>query len=327
MLDIFPGLSEHEHEERRREVRVREATWLVQRIVAPEYPKILDTLNECLRCLEDSPEPNPLALSLYKTESVKGLIVREHLELTKLDFILKLKGMPKSVRYVLQRPLKLPQIEEAVRLIATATEQAERLFQSLQDGETVHQGLKQLLESITLARLAVQTPTPGILFPKHVIDREAFEPVLPTLVALDVYVQDTLIGVDVRLLEEVTEKPWSEVNEDGVSYVDEMKQKVLRRKRSITTLFKPGEGSGQHNLFRDTATQGGLMQLLLHPFAKYLAEEYMTRCVTYDRTVVMEVDKAEVQTFDPVLVRCGTKLDGLHGLVQGLYENLRVVRG
>ncbi|ODQ77016.1 hypothetical protein BABINDRAFT_42454, partial [Babjeviella inositovora NRRL Y-12698] len=293
-----------------------ERAWLIERIIKPEYPKILDTLHECVEALEDG-TPNQLALSSFKSEAVKGIIVRQRHQLTKVDFILKMKGSHKSSRYESNKPIDLSQIPQALQLVFQAVERAEVLF-SLTNSENIQTHMNALLEAIAFAKLALQIPEKQLFFPWHVIDSASFTPVLPPTVSLDFFVHEALLGFEVRTLEPVTESPWCTIGPDGKSYVDQMREKVKNRTQSVSNVRdgKSVPGGGSHH----GATS---ISSFFPSFRKSKPEDYLTKCSTYNNSVVMELEKCEVSIFDPVLMKCGTKLDGLHHLVSNLYKNLK----
>lgn len=179
-----------------------------------------------------------------------------------------------------------------------------------------------------------------------------FEPELPDTIPIDFYLNQAEICVDIKSLSRVTEKPWGDIDpRTGQSYVDKVRdqmklppssansirgsgQKVLSSEVSSIASATPsvhmGKDENVANLFpdqdtsekRDTSSffNNMISHILLKP--KHDAQDYITRCITYNKMVVMVKTKIEVSSEDPVLVSCFTKLDSIEYLITNFLHSL-----
>lgn len=364
--------------------RHQELHWLVDKIVRPELPHIIEALQICSNLiLYNSPQhPDPenhiergpsitLPVSSGKLEALKGIVVRDGAYITKMAVSLKDRSFNRVIsRLHLTKPMLLQQIITAKRSIDAAIMlmvQADSIFdvedrgegngettenvpeEPLEAGTGLPEEHKQdkdshthslsrssqvseatlagnhaqhhirlisvfseLLKELQTAKNCLQLPTePSLVFPLHVVPLLSFEPELPPQLALDVYVSQAEVCLDLKDLHRVTEKPWAEVYEDGKSYVDRVRDKMSN-----------GVDDLDSESTKDESVLGNVFShLLLRP--KYEPHDYITRCVTYNGAVVMVNKKIEVLSADPVLVSAFTKLDSVEYVVSSFMENIQ----
>lgn len=316
----------------------RELHWLLQQVVKPELPQIIEALQICSNLiLYNSPqhpdkanhiERGPsitLPVSSGKLEALKGIVVRDGAYITKMAIHLKDRNFNRVVsRLSLTKPMLLPQIITAKQNIDAAITlmvQADLIFDGVpENGETHSQQhielievFNSLLQKLSTAKNCIQFPTdPEIVFPLHVSPAGNFEPELPSSLALDIYISQAEVCLDLKDLHKVTEKPWCEIDpQSGKLYVDQVRDDMSHGKQRKTPLPER-EDSVLGNVFT---------HLLLRP--KYEAHDYITRCVTYNDSVVMVNKKIEVLSADPILVSAFTKLDLVEYIVSSFMENIQ----
>lgn len=310
----------------------REVHWLVEQQVKPELPQLIEALQICLNLLlYNSPQhPDPelhiergpsitLAVSLGKLDALKGILVRDGAYVTKMTLHLKERHFNRVLSRVhLVKPFLLRQIITAKRSIDNAVAllvQAASVFDQGPCLAGSHVQLvevfSELLRELQTAKHALQLPTdPTLVFPLHALDPAHFEPPLLAHIALDVYISQAEVCVDLKDLHSVTEKPWGDVDAaTGKLYVDKIRDRM----------------SAGHVDKHDAVDRGVLdsvfSTLQLRP--KYDVQDYITRCVTYNGGVVMVNKKIEVLSADPVLVSAFTKLDSVEYMVSSFMENIQ----
>lgn len=336
-------------EKAREKSRRRELRWLVEEIIKPEFPRLIETLHICSDLLlYNSPQhPNApshipkgpgvtLPVSSGKLEELKGIVIREGAHITKVNILLKERHFNRLVtRLQLAKPFLLPQIITAKRSIDTSIElivqalsfweasldQLEQLPHDQVDKEINSEKksalailllvFRDLLKELQNAKNSLQLPIePELVFPAHVTPPGTFEPDVASRLAIDLYVSQAEVCIDLKELHVVTVKPWSDIDPStGKSYADQVREQILR-KRDVTEREKA-----------ETGVLGFFSKLLGRP--RYDTQDYIARCVTYNNKVVIVNKKIEVLTADPILVSAFTKLDSVEHMVSRFLENIR----
>lgn len=311
-----------------------EFDWLTQEVIVPEFDQIIEALRICSDLLlNNSPQrpdesqhiergpPVKLPILLLKLETLKGIITRDGAYITDLLFQIKEKHFNKALsRVSLKKPILLLQIITAKQSI----EEAIKLIDQCKSHEChAHTQLVMAFElmcrHLQVAKTALQFPTdPNLIFPQHCMPRESCEPDLPPLVAMDVYINQAEICVDLKYLHVVSELPWGDIAPLGRSYVDIIKDEIQQGQpldpSYITRRIHELASNDGESLFFSN------MLNMMKP--KYDPIDYVTKCVTYRGGVVMIVKKIEVASPDPVLVSAFTKLDSMEYLITRFLENL-----
>ncbi|KAI5961323.1 RAV2 [Candida theae] len=227
------------------------------------------------------------------------------------------------------------------------------------DHDATHKKLidefQRLLSSIQTAKTNLQLPTdPGLVFPEKVTNGQVFEPELPNTIPIDFYLNQAEICVDLKSLSRVMEKPWGDIDpHTGQSYVDKVREQMKLPPSSANSIrgstgqkhsssdvssvvsgapsLQTGkENEKVNNLLPDYDSHDKhetssffnnvMSHISLKP--KHDAQDYITRCVTYNKMVVMIKSKIEVSSEDPVLVSCFTKLDSIEYLITNFLHSL-----
>ena len=187
-----------------------------------------------------------------------------------------------------------------------------------------------LREHVHVAKKALQLATdPALVFPLHAADDLHFDPPLNNI-AVDLYVNQAEVCVDLKHLVRITESPWSAIDSNGVSYIDRIRDEM----KLPSSHASPGAGAGSSGPLNaadietrlkelvdvPTPTLSSVMSHLTRPRLQPI--DYVTKCVTYRNSVVMVNCKVEASTPDPVLVSVFTKLDSIEYLVGSFLDNL-----
>lgn len=284
-----------------------------------------------------------LPVSSGKLDELKGIVVRDGAHITKVSVVLKERHFNRLVnRLSLVKPILLPQIITAKRSIDKSIEYIVQALSLLEvspshkdddalaweielesetDIEVAQEAhlllinvLTDLLKELQLAKNSLQLPTqPELVFPAHKIGAGTFEPDVASNIAIDLYISQAEICIDLKDLHIVTEKPWCDIDDTtGKSYADQLREQILRRKDVDTTEV-------------DDKAEAGMLALISKFLRKprYETHDYIARCVTFDNQVVIVNKKLEVLSADPILVSAFTKLDSVEHMVSGFLENIR----
>lgn len=311
----------------------RELHWLVNDIVETELPQIVEALQICSNLITFNTPQKPdlhmergpsitLPVSSGQLEAVKGTIVRDGLFVTKMSLFIKDKGFKNLSKLALVRPMLLGQLAESQEAIEDALElivKASSIFDDTPVGggsprlhSSAHNELlsifSELQRKLKTAKTCLQLPTdPRLVFPLNVAKESLFDSKLDN-VAIDIYVNQAEVCVDLKDLYRVTDKPWADIDpKTGKSHVDTIRDGIS------AGAAPPNEKNVQNHVFAG----------LLKP--KFEAHDYITRCVTYNKSVVMVNSKIEVSLADPILVSAFTKLDSLEYMVGRFVDNIKTL--
>lgn len=339
----------------------QELHWLISQVITPEFPQIIEALGICSNLiLYNSPqhpdeqkriERGPeikLPVSSTKLEALKGIVVRDGAYITQMTVQLKESHFNKILnKMTLKKPVLLPQIIEAKKSINAAVGLIERASgEVLDDCDHQHTRLiamfHEMLREIQIAKNSLQLPTnPELVFPLNVTPGSSFSPTLTPNIAVDLYISQAEVCVDLKYLHLVQDHPWCEIDSEGKSYVDKLRDDMRlpsshASRASTPAVTQPlniADIEQKINQSTSTTPDGLRTQsnfvnnmwnhILLKP--KHDPIDYITKCITYNNMVVMVVKKIEVSSPDPVLVSALTKLDSIEYLVSSFLENLQKV--
>ncbi|CCG25323.1 Ste23 protein [Candida orthopsilosis Co 90-125] len=303
-----------------------------------------------------------LPVSSGTQDNLKGIIVRDGAFITEFTVSVKDHYLNKVFHKLkLKKPVLLEQVVNANSAIDAAIMLINQLseFTDVEelDHDATHKKLidvfQRLLSSIQTAKTNLQLPTdPALVFPERVTRGQTFEPELPDTIPIDFYLNQAEICVDIKSLSRVTEKPWGDIDpRSGQSYVDKVRdqmklppssansirgsgQKVSSSEVSSIASATPsvhmGKDENVGNSFpdqdtsekRDTSSFFNNMMSHISLKPKHDAQDYITRCITYNKMVVMIKTKIEVSSEDPILVSCFTKLDSIEYLITNFLHSL-----
>ncbi|KAI5958480.1 RAV2 [Candida margitis] len=305
--------------------------------------------------------PIKLPVSSGTQDSLKGIIVRDGAYVTEFTVSVKDHYLNKVFHKLkLRKPVLLEQIVNANSAIDASISLINQLseFTEVQDSdhEIEHQRLikvfQSLLSTIQTAKTNLQLPTdPSLVFPEKVTHGQFFEPELPSTVPVDFYLNQAEICVDLKSLSRVTEKPWGDIDpRTGQSYVDKVRDQMKLPPSSTNSIrgsveqkFPSSDVSStaspspsvhvakdenvgnlfpEHDTNHETSSFFNNMMSHISLKPRHDAQDYITRCITYNKMVVMIKTKIEVSSEDPVLVSCFTKLDSIEYLITNFLHSL-----
>lgn len=349
-----------------------ELHWYIKSIITPDLFQVIETLQICKNlllyntpqapnpkdCIEKGP-PLKLPISLHnRTDSLNGIVIRDGPYLTELYLTIKNHYFNK---YVHKLQLKVPIILEQIVNCLNSINDSINLLQDLQllDKEVEHSGHKHtrlletfeaLLQHIHDAKINLQIPTdPNLVFPLKVTNTKDFEPELSDHITVDFYTCDNQISLDIKCLHKITEKPWSEIDSSGKSFVDKLRDdmKLPSNTSSINTIQTPSVRSSPVPQSQDELTPETVHPLTISEIEKKVQEksttnknflsnimthlllrdkpkamDYISRAITYNESVVMVNKKFEVSTDDPILISISSKLNHIEKKINKFNTNI-----
>lgn len=338
----------------------KELCWLISNVIIPELPQIIEALQISSNLIfynspqvpdaESRTERGPaikLPVSTGRLDALKGVMVRDGACITELELSIKEPHISKHISKLhLVGPILLDQLVTTKEQIDDAIEILNGLLSIDQCSIETNGGLissfNELLNKIQIAKTSLQLPVdPSLVFPLNITDAGIFDPPLPPLVAIDFYVSQAEVCIDIKGLHRVTEKPWSEIDTTtGKSYIDKLRDEMKLPTSSQASLnqslsldqspLPPLNVTDIEKRLQELTATGStssnsmignfMSHLQLRP--KHEPVDYITKCMTYNKTVVMINKKIEVSSPDPVLMSAFTKLDSVEYVISSFLENL-----
>ncbi|GME86007.1 unnamed protein product [Ambrosiozyma monospora] len=355
-------LSEDEIQQRIKESAQNELRWLIQENVIPQLPAIQESLQSCFdKLAENNQDEYRLPLSTHNSEFLKGIITRQHFNITGLQFSIKTKSLNsgKHLVYKLNEGEKLVirQLLDCHDAIHNAIKLIDRILKSPHvDTSILLSCIEQMYNQISFAKNSLTTPKPEYMFPRLRIASKSFTPELPEFLALDFLVTNSDLSIDMKVLKKVTAKPWDTVLEPGtrLTWVDQVRSRISRdRTKSINKILmeeydklqewkkreheqralqnkETGEndaaggtfGSALKSMFGAGSSDPSLSTLIK------TASKFLEEAVTYmdnegNANVVTILESCDVMTSDPVLLSMTIKLESLEKSVSKTLDNLK----
>ncbi|CCH41627.1 Regulator of V-ATPase in vacuolar membrane protein 2 [Wickerhamomyces ciferrii] len=315
--EIFPKIPNNEIKQQEETVQKSEQKWLIEHIIKPELPKIIETLGHCLDVIT-SKDIIKLPISSNRTEQVKGIVSRSSSELIDLDIKLHLKTLNRKIHLKLQSPIELVQITKIIGMITELIGEIEILKQfDLNDINGFLDQLRKILKNLSDCNNTLNKPHESILFPQHGINLSETFDTLATgqnlsqfqdKLTIDFFILNTEISIEFKSLEKITESPWNEIDSNGISHVDKLREGLKNHTIKLNDI-----------LDRDKRKLGHVFGL-----NKFSTNDYLTRSITFNNSVVIEVEKLLIHCQDPNLISIGAKLNGLEHLTSKMFKNLEL---
>ncbi|RLV89243.1 A-factor-processing enzyme [Spathaspora sp. JA1] len=346
----------------------KELHWLITEIISREFPQIIETLEIVYNLLTFNSPQQPdehqriergpsikLPLSSGKSEVLKGIIVRDGCEISQLQISIHEPHLNKYIHKLnLITPIKLPQIitaGESINQAITIINNLLTLFQTSYNSQDLITLFHKLLQQIEISKTSLQIPIdPNLVFPVNITPSDFFEPKLHPAIAIDFYISQAEVCLDLKCLHRIKEKPWGEIEmETGRSYIDKIRDEMklpsnassIVGTNSINTENTAAATAAAtplnvndiekrlHEMTSTTTEETGftLKKVMgsLQLRAKHDPIDYITKCITYNSMVVMINKKIEVSSPDPILVSAFTKLDSVEYLISSYIDCLTKV--
>lgn len=320
-----------------------EKIWLVNEIVRPNLPNIIDNVERCVEILySDEVFKLPMSNNTGSNNNIsgkdspllKGIITRQGINI--LDFQMMLsfpefrQGKQMIYKMDTTKRFSLTQLEQ----IGDFLEQSLKLLEDLEIEQDIpkfinkfDQVLKLIAKSISL----LQNPPKSLMFPFN--DNKLFKTFFPHCeegitsshheISLELSLFKNEVCVDLRNLNKVTKRPWCNIDpQTGKSVVDKIKETLTReRNKKLNDILK------EHNLnIEESSLINNIMISTFNKDSTTLeqAQTFIARCITFDGKVVTEIDKVSITTSDPNLITITSKLNALEYTISNHFTNLEI---
>ncbi|CCD25988.2 Rav2p NDAI_0G02130 [Naumovozyma dairenensis CBS 421] len=348
----------------------KERHWLINEIIKPELPNIIDNVEKCLAMLNSDqifkmPISNTSANATATTNknmstitrtvqndsstssssssaastsnncpSIRGIITRRGGYILDFQAMVKFNEFKKGkqILFRMNTGKNYPLLQ-----IKRIHENMEHILQLLEDLQLIDDILEFIKKFGTVLNLLndstdlLTNPPEQLIFPynnnemmkemfqdSHLISQSTHHEI-----SLELVLFKNEISIDFRNLEKVTKKPWCEIDpQTGKSLTDKVKDELKsNRSKNLTDILKSNgvqleQPSLLNNLMMSTFnTETTTLQQ---------AQKYLSRCVTFDNKVVMELEKIAITTSDPTLISISAKLTALEGSISNHYTNLTI---
>lgn len=182
------------------EVDQRETEWLLKDIHEEISGSISTGLEECLARLCER-APFKLVMSSAHSELLKGIVTRTGSCIAESDLVVRSASMHnKPIAIKLKQPLYLSQIVDSLGCISDAVQIITSLECAVQSANNTLLHLQNLQRLVKNALANLRKPSPRLKFPGHVTNTSLFDS-LPSTVAVDFYVSDNSVVVEVHIFE------------------------------------------------------------------------------------------------------------------------------
>lgn len=317
---------------------VSERCWLIDEIIRPQLPNILDNVEKCLEMLQnDQVFKMPISSRLNdggNGPSVKGIVTRRGRYLLDFKAIVKFPDFHKGKQILLRMNTGTKFLLKQVQTIESKLADILRLLEELEmvaDPEKFIEDLGKVLELLISSIGVLQNPPRDMSFPDNsnypmkqmFQDSQLLCENAHYVIGLEIILLRNELCIDFRNLEKVVKKPWCHIDtRTGKSFSDNIKDQLTtdRSKNLDQILRENGVQIEQPTLINN------LMMSTFNTETTTLsqAQNYLNRCVTFDGKVVIECDKLTMTTSDPFLISITTKLNALENTVSNFYTNLKI---
>lgn len=314
-----------------------ERFWLVNEIVKPELPNILDNVEKCLEMLHsDQVFKMPISSGVNggtNGPSVKGIVTRQGQYLLDFKAIVKFPEFHKGKQVLLRMntgtKFLLSQIQSIENNLGYILELLEEL-QIIDDAQKFIEKLGKVLELLISSINLLESPPRRLSFPdnnnfamkqmfqdyNNLCENPHYE------IALEILLYKNELCIDFRNVHKVSKKPWCQIDsKTGKSLTDDIKDQLTTdRSKSLANVLK-SEGI---QIEEPTLIKNLMSSFNTESTTLSQAQNYLNRCVTFNGKVVMECEKIAMTTSDPSLISITSKLSALENSVSTFYTNLKI---
>ncbi|SCV04024.1 LANO_0G07690g1_1 [Lachancea nothofagi CBS 11611] len=316
-----------------------ERRWLINEIIKPELPNIIDNVDKCLELLTSQvnfkmPISNG-APSEPNAAYVRGVLTRKGGFVIDFQVMVKFKHFNRGKQIVFKMDTTNPFPLEQIAIITTNLRIVSELLDVLQQCAEVDKFVEDLGKVVDLLASSIkllQFPPQDLLFPfnRNAVLKQMFaHSEVPFQTAhhvlnMDLVILKNEISMDFRNLQKILTKPWCEYNpHTGKTFADLVRDKLkLQRGKSLKEILTDeGLQVEEPSLFRNVFPhKNGHMCTSLEE-----AQSVLVRCITFESGLVSECEKVSISTSDPSLISITSKLSGLENCVSNYFSNITLI--
>ncbi|SCU81716.1 LADA_0C00650g1_1 [Lachancea dasiensis] len=316
-----------------------ERQWLINEIIKPELPNIIDNVDKCLELLtSETSFKVPISNGAGNDSNaayVRGVLTRKSGFVTDLQLIIRFKQFNRGRQTVLKmntgEPFPLQQIATITENLKAVADLLDTL-QLSEDVDTFVSDLAKVLDLLSKSINLLQFPPQDLLFPynKNIVLKSLFsngEGPFQTshhILNMDLVILKNEISMDFRNLQKITTRPWCDYNsETGKTFADIVREKLKsqRGKKLSEILEDEGLQIEEPSLLRNVFPHKNAHQCTTLEDA----QNVLARCVTFEDGLVSECQKVSISTSDPSLISITSKLNGLENCVSNYYTNVTLI--
>ncbi|CUS22140.1 LAQU0S04e09098g1_1 [Lachancea quebecensis] len=313
-----------------------ERSWLINEIIKPELPNIIDNVDKCLELLTSNDSfKMPISNGVPAEPNaayVRGVLTRKGALITDFQVMIKFKqfNRGKHCLFKMDSGVSFPieQIDTITQNLKTVSELLDSL-QLCSDVETFTTDLSHVMELLSKSTSLLQYPPNNLLFPFNgnmLLKRMFKSSESPFesnhhVLNIDLVILNTEVCMDFRNLQKITTRPWSDYNpETDTTFTDKIRDelKFHRGKKLSEVLQDQGLHIEEPSLLRNMLPHKNTHNTTTLPEA----QEILARCLTFEAGLVSECEKVSVSTSDPSLISITSKLNGLETCVSNYYSNI-----
>lgn len=318
--------------------QILERKWLIDEIIKPELPNISDNVEKCLELLtSDQVFKMPIsngAANDTESPSIRGIITRQSGYIVDFQAVVKFpqfhRGKPVLYKMDTGKKFPLLQINSIILNLRGILKLLDTLQQEEDDKEFVS-SFSKVLQLLTQSINLLQNPPRELVFPdnnNYAIKKMFSMPYTLCesthhFMSLELVLFKNEISIDFRNLTKVTKRPWCDIDENtGRSFADKTRDELkTQRGKSISEILQQ---QGLH-IEEPTLINNILSNFSTETTTLAHAQDFLARCITFDKKVVTECEKVLITTSDPSLISISSKLNGLENCVSNYYTNLKLV--
>ncbi|EJS42360.1 rav2p [Saccharomyces arboricola H-6] len=318
---------------------VKECSWLIEEIVKPQLPNIIDNFSKCLQMLESDqifkmPISNGIPNENNKqndSPSVKGVITRQGEYIIDFHIVVRFPQFQrgKQIMFRMNTGLNflLVQFSKIMTHLKSILEILNRLQLSTEVCEFVDE-FGVAMELLNHSLMLLQNPPRDLVFPEdnNYAMKEMFQDCYSVcestahILGLELTLCRNELCMELRNLIKVSKKPWCEIDSrTGKSFCDDIRNQVTNeRHKNLSKILSENGVQVQDSTLLNHLISSFQSEAITLPEA----QELLRRGVTFDNRVVMECEKLIVSTSDPTLISISAKLNSLKATMANHQANL-----
>ncbi|KOH01042.1 Rav2p [Saccharomyces eubayanus] len=316
-----------------------ECSWVIEEIVKPQLPNIIDNFSKCLEMLEsDQIFKMPISNGIPNENSkqndsptVKGVITRQGEYIIDFHIIVKFPQFQRGKQVMFRMNTGLNFLLVQFSKIMTHLKSILEILNQLQLATDVNEfgdKFDVAMELLNHSLALLQNPPRDLVFPEdnNYAMKEMFQDCYSIcestahILGLELTLCKNELCIELRNLIKVTKKPWCEIdNRTGKSFCDDIRNQVTNeRQKNLSKILSENGVQVQDSTLLNHLISSFQSEAITLPEA----QELLRRGVTFDNRVVMECEKLIVSTSDPTLISISAKLNSLRATMTNHQANL-----
>ncbi|CAI4055675.1 hypothetical protein N7582_000400 [Saccharomyces uvarum] len=316
-----------------------ECSWVIEEIVKPQLPNIIDNFSKCLEMLESDqifkmPISNGIPNENNKqndSPTVKGVITRQGEYIIDFHIVVKFPQFQRGKQVMFRMNTGLNFLLVQFSKIMTHLKSILEILNQLQLATDVNEFGNKFdvaMELLNHSLVLLQNPPRDLVFPEdnNYAMKEMFQDCYSIcestahILGLELTLCKNELCIELRNLIKVTKKPWCEIdNKSGKSFCDEIRNQVTNeRQKNLSKILSENGVQVQDSTLLNHIISSFQSEAITLPEA----QELLRRGVTFDNRVVMECEKLIVSTSDPTLISISAKLNSLRATMANHQANL-----